>query len=323
MSSLKVLRLRFRYLVCILLANIPNLLGCVNAGAPPQIDIRNSPELVGRGDYLVNHVVGCVVCHSQRDWEYFSGPVKVDGSGGGGKIYDESNGFPGHLRAVNITPTALADWSDGEIAHAIVAGVDKNGEALFPVMPYPYFRSLCRDDVHAIVSYIRTLAPLPYTRHARRLNFPLNIIVKTIPQKWESPECPDPYNELAYGQYLAEIAFCGSCHTPSSGGKADPSRFFSGGREFVVPGVVGKVRSSNLTPHETGLGQWSRARFVGRFKAFEDPEVLSQALPVGSFNTEMSWHMYTGLSEADLGALYVFLTTLQPIDNRVETWNKP
>ena len=323
MSSLKVLRLDFHSFLRIVLLGFLSLMGCVSAGSPAKIDVSNSPELVGRGDYLVNHVVGCVVCHSQRDWRYFSGPLKTDEKGGGGKIYDESNGFPGHLRAANITPSVLGDWSDGDIAHAIVAGVDKNGDALFPVMPYPYFRSLCRDDVQAIVSYIRTLTAIPETRHARRLNFPLNIIVNTIPQKWESPDCPDSNNELAYGKYLTEIAFCASCHTPTSGGKADPSRYFSGGREFIVPGVVGKVRSSNLTPHETGLGAWSRARFIGRFKAFEQPEVFSQPLPVGSFNTEMPWHMYAGLSEADLGAIYVFLTTLQPIENKVETWSHP
>ena len=84
-------------------------------GTPPQISVSASPELVGRGDYLVNHVVGCVLCHSQRDWQYFSGPIKVESIGGGGKIYDESNGFPGHVRAGNITPSALDEWSDGEV----------------------------------------------------------------------------------------------------------------------------------------------------------------------------------------------------------------
>ena len=139
--------------------------------------MRNSPELIGRGDYLVNHVVGCVLCHSEREWNYFSGPIKANRDGGGGKIYDESNGFPGHLRASNITPSALGEWSDGEIAHAIVAGVNRDGDALFPVMPYPYFSSLCKDDLMAVVSYVRTLEPLPHTKHARRLNFPLNFVV--------------------------------------------------------------------------------------------------------------------------------------------------
>ena len=323
MSSLKLLRLPISFPKIIYLLTCLNSLSCLSAGKPPQIHVDDAPELVGRGDYLVNHLVGCVLCHSQRDWDYFSGPIKKDSAGAGGKIYDESNGFPGHLRAANITPSSLERWSDGDIAHAIVAGVNKDGEALFPVMPYPYFRALCMDDLMAVVSYIRTLKPLKHTPHARRLNFPLNFIVNTIPEKWARPDCPDPNNELNYGRYLTEIAFCESCHTPRAGGKPDRDKSFAGGREFIVPGVKGKVRSSNLTPHESGLRAWSRSRFIGRFKAFEDPSVLAQALPDKSFNTEMPWHMYAGLSEADLGAIFTFLTTLQPIENKVEIWQEP
>ncbi|MGH9176360.1 MAG: hypothetical protein ACRD1H_18470 [Vicinamibacterales bacterium] len=39
-------------------------------------------------------------------------------------------GVPGDFYARNITPTALAQWTDGEIARAITTGVNKHGEAL-------------------------------------------------------------------------------------------------------------------------------------------------------------------------------------------------
>ncbi len=287
------------------------------------MDVADAPELIGRGDYLVNHVVGCVLCHSPRDWTYFSGPVKPGEEGAGGAIYDESNGFPGHLRAGNITPEALGEWSDGEVAHSIVAGVNASGDSLFPVMPYPYFRSLCREDLQAIVAYIRGLSGKPVSAHQRRLNFPLNMIVNFIPKPWENPQCPDASNELAYGKYLVDLSFCASCHTPRDGGHMDKDRLFAGGREFSVPGVDGVVRSSNLTSHETGLGAWSRQRFVRHFKAFDQAEFLAKPLPIGSFNSPMPWHSYGGLSEADLGAIYAYLMTLQPIENRVEVWSRP
>ncbi|MBX9850477.1 MAG: hypothetical protein K2X86_01825 [Cytophagaceae bacterium] len=38
----------------------------------------------------------------------------------------------------------------------------------------------------------------------------------------------------------------------------------------------------------------------------------------GSYNTFMPWTMYAGMKEEDLGAIYAYLMTLQPISNKVE-----
>nr|MBP6673589.1 cytochrome C [Bacteroidota bacterium] len=37
--------------------------------SPPQsITVEATPARLERGAYLVNHVVGCIDCHSARDW---------------------------------------------------------------------------------------------------------------------------------------------------------------------------------------------------------------------------------------------------------------
>src|SRR5688572_14160682 len=99
------------------------------------------------------HVTVCVDCHSERDWSMFTAPAVPGTEGKGGDRFGREYGFPGNFHARNITPAALSSWGDGEISHAITAGVTRSGSALFPVMPYLAYRSLCETDVHAIIAY--------------------------------------------------------------------------------------------------------------------------------------------------------------------------
>src|SRR5213078_5341030 len=95
--------------------------------------------------YLVEHVTPCLHCHSTIDTEVFGGDIKPGTEGMGGYQFGASDGVPGFVQAQNITPdpeTGLGRWSDGEVLRAIREGVDRNGEALFPMMPYTEFRNL-------------------------------------------------------------------------------------------------------------------------------------------------------------------------------------
>jgi hypothetical protein len=42
----------------------------------------------------------------------------------------------------------------------MTTGVSKDGHALFPIMPYPYYASMDPQDANDIIAYIRTLKPL-------------------------------------------------------------------------------------------------------------------------------------------------------------------
>ncbi len=39
-----------------------------NVGEAPNLKVAITPGRVQRGEYLANHVVACMDCHSQRDW---------------------------------------------------------------------------------------------------------------------------------------------------------------------------------------------------------------------------------------------------------------
>ena len=40
-----------------------------------DVHIQLTPERLARGQYLVDNVVGCVVCHADREWTQYSAPV--------------------------------------------------------------------------------------------------------------------------------------------------------------------------------------------------------------------------------------------------------
>ena len=144
---------------------------------PAVVTLEPTPERLARGKYLSDHVTGCTSCHSERDWTKFAGPVKPDRIGVGGQEFPV--GGAGTVYAKNITPAAIGSWSDGELQRAVTAGVSKDGTPLFPLMPYPHFGAMAADDMHAILSYVRSWRAIESQVPARSLNFPMNLIVRT------------------------------------------------------------------------------------------------------------------------------------------------
>ncbi|MEP6627187.1 MAG: cytochrome C, partial [Ginsengibacter sp.] len=238
-----------------------------NVGEPDaELHVALTPERVARGAYLANHVTLCMDCHSTRDWSRFSAPMEVGTNGKGGELFNEKMGFPGTFYARDITPVNLKNWSDGEIFRTITTGVNKSGEALFPVMPYHYYGKMDKEDIYDIVAYIRTLAPIENTIPKRTIDFPMNFILNTIPQKASLSQKPSRSDTIRYGAYLVNAAACIECHTPVKKGQIIPELAFGGGRNFHMPNGV--VNSANITPDKaTGLGEWSAEQFVARFKA--------------------------------------------------------
>ena len=129
----------------------------------PTISVARTPAQVTRGRYLAEHVSGCIGCHSHRDWSRFGGPI-VGPLGAGGDCLGEDDGMPGTICIPNLTPdrtTGLGRWSDGEVMRAVREGVDREGHALFPFMPYAEYRALSDADTRALVAYLRTRRKAP------------------------------------------------------------------------------------------------------------------------------------------------------------------
>lgn len=290
---------------------------------PPaeNVTVKATPEKIARGEYLSNHVTGCVVCHAERDMTKYAAPVVPGTHGAGGEFFgDPDQGLA--VYSPNITPAAIGDWSDGELIRAFTTGVNKNGEPLFPIMPYPKYARLSRDDVESIVAYLRTLKPVEHSVPERELPFPLPIIVRTMPKPAALRPIPPKSDKVAYGEYLTNAAVCADCHTPFDGqGTPLPGMDFAGGQELRMPnGAI--VRPANITPDaDTGIGTWTEPQFIDKFKAWQGTAPRPLTPQEQRENTIMPWYAYSGMTTEDLGAIYVYLRSLKPVVNRVQKFN--
>lgn len=286
----------------------------------PVVELPTDPEIIQRGKYLANHVAVCMDCHSKRNWEFYAGPILPGTLGQGGEVFDEGSGLPGVVTSKNITPYNLGNWSDGELFRVITGGLQKNGDALFPLMPYDAYRTMDADDLMAIMAYLRTLPSIENDVPKHQLGFPLNFIVNAIPKEAELRKV-NHSDMLENGEYLATLAGCTWCHTPLKGPQIDPSRPLAGGHEFYMGDIV--VRAANISSDkETGIGNWTLEQFITLFRSYQGE--AGRSLPIGpdGFNTLMPWTMYADMTDEDLADIYYFLMNSEAMNNEVVAFKK-
>ena len=313
----KVLLIVF-LIVVIAIAGVAGYLkfGLPDVQPAPSVTVAVTPERIKHGEYLANHVAVCMDCHSTRDWSRFTGPLLPGTLGKGGEYFGREMGFPGIFYSKNITPENLGTWTDGEIFRTITTGVNKTGEALFPVMPYTHYGKMDKEDVYDIIAYLRQLPMIKSDIPQRTIDFPMSLILNTIPANAVALERPAKTDLVNYGAYIVTIAACIECHTQVEKGQIIPELAYGGGREFKMEN--GFVRSANITPEpETGLGNWTEDAFIARFKSYTDSSNIARLAP-GQVNTIMPWSMYAGMDTTDLRAIYAYLKTIKPIKNKVE-----
>ncbi len=78
-------------------------------------------------------------------------------------------------------------------------------------------------------------------------------------------------------------------------------------------GPWGVSFAANLTPHQTGLGNWTFEQFKkamteGKYKGVENTRMLLPPMP---------WQSYAGMKDEDLKAIYEYLKSIKPIENLV------
>ena len=291
------------------------------ARVPPPLKVTSTPERVARGKYLVENVCGCFGCHAQTAVDRYGMPPKP-GTEGMGQV------MPGILAGATITASnitgdpevGLAGWSDGEIARAIREGVGRDGRALFPLMPYESFRVLSDEDLASIIAYLRQLPPVHEVLPPTELPFPLPFFIARVPRPLDGP-VPDPPADdtVARGRYLATIAGCRDCHTPvDAHERLLEGKEFFGGRRFALPGAT--VVSANITPHpSTWVGAASRRAFVARLRAAGRYAPGEEPVTGVGINTVMPWTALGRMTEDDLGAIYDYLHTVTPSDEKIVT----
>lgn len=281
-------------------------------------------QVIAHGEYLANHVAGCIDCHSKRDFSKYAGPVTPGSEGGGGMIFDMKFGLPGVIYGKNITPdsaTGIGTWSDDEILRAITQGISKSGDTLFPIMPYPNFNRLAKEDLLSIIAYIRTLKPISNAVAPRQLMVPIAMV---YPGKFLQPSVdgnmrPPMTDSAKYGEYLVTMCDCGTCHSPLTPQGPDRTKMYSGGYVFDLG--TNKVVSANITQDSTtGIGTWTEDRFLAKMGSCRDASEVNR--DPGKQNTIMPLTLYAGMKDEDMKAIYAYLKTIKPISNKVEKFPK-
>ena len=289
----------------------------------PAADIKvpMTAERIARGKYIFENLADCGGCHSQRDFSRVAGPEVLAGRGRGNVLSDLLQGMPGTVVAPNITPdaeTGIGTWTDGEKIRAIRDGVDRDGRALFPMMPYTEYRRMSDEDVQAVVAFLNSLPPVRNPLPATRINFPVNVFIKFAPQPAGTVPPPDRADVIRYGEYLVTVGGCADCHTPMNQGKPLPGMDFAGGQPFVSN--LGTVVTANITPDaDTGIGKWSEDFFLKKFADYREyAEQGPPPSPGPQAFTLMPWLSMSHLSAGDLKVIYAYLRTVKPVRHYVE-----
>jgi cytochrome c553 len=298
-----------------------------NSKTEPQASNKEDSlkKVVERGEYLSFHVAPCMDCHSKRDYTKYSGPIVPGTEGMGGEVFDQKlAGVPGTVYAKNITPdpeTGIGTWTDEEILRAMTQGISKNGDTLFPLMPYPHFNHMAKDDLLSIVAYLRTLKPIKNKIPARQLFVPISVVypAPALQPTVDGNVRPPETDKVKYGEYLTNAAACSDCHTPMTQKGYDFSKMFAGGFTFDV-GTF-KVTTANITSDSaTGIGTWTEERFLNKFLPYREEKNYNY--DPGRQNTIMPVTPYAGMKDDDLKAIYAYLHSLKPISNKIEKYPK-
>jgi mono/diheme cytochrome c family protein len=115
---------------------------------------------IERGKYLVT-IAGCSDCHTPG--ALMGKPDKERYLGGS----DVGFAIPGEGVFVppNLTPdkeTGLGNWTADQVVTALTTGMRPDGRELAPIMPYNELAYLTRDDVLAIVAFLKSLPPVSH-----------------------------------------------------------------------------------------------------------------------------------------------------------------
>jgi mono/diheme cytochrome c family protein len=274
----------------------------------PNVTASTDSAVIARGHYVVRTVVNCAQCHGDPT-QFKALQEGADIPLSGGYHFDIP---PGVIRVRNITPddeTGIGKFSDASIARALRFGVGHDGRALLPFME---MQGLSDEDLVAVVSYLRTQAPVKNAVPMHDYTVLGKIVKATVLANPVGPKSTPPAvtphgANVENGRYLVEsVALCGSCHTQRSQDTGEFTGPHLGGAtdftEVSDPAHVWAPPNITSDPATGKLGKMSEDEFVTRFRA-------GRILP----GSPMPWQGFSRMAEEDLRAIYQYLKTVPPV----------
>ena len=248
--------------------------------------IPTDAAAIEHGKHMATATGSCTDCH---------GPDL------GGKVLQEPSAF-GTLAAPNLTRGAGGlggTFAETDWVRAIRHGVHRDGTSLL-VMPSEVFVFINETDLGDLIAYLKQIPPVDRTMPHSQLG-PLGrallvagqvslITDRTRPLPFPAIVPPGP--TLEYGRYIASYAGCIGCHGPG----------LSGGH---VEGPPGAPPAANLTPHSSGLENWTETDFEHALRR----GVRKNGTPINVF---MPWPNFSGMTDDEMKALWLFVRSVPP-----------
>ncbi len=267
------------------------------------------PAEIARGEYLLR-AAGCVSCHTDHQ--------------GGGEMLAGGRALKtpfGTYYSPNITPdreTGIGGWSDTDFVTALRHGVAPDGSRYFPVFPYTTYTRMRAADARAIKAYLFSRPPVRAPNRAHDVPPPFGWRWTMRFWQWlffdPGEFIADPALDETgrRGAYLVEaLTHCGECHTPRNAfGALDRSMWLAG----TADGPGGEL-AANITPHATGIGDWTAGDIVQLLRTglkpnFDDVQgSMQEAIDDG----------LKYLTDEDLRAIAAYLKTVPAIENVVKS----
>jgi len=280
----------------------------MGAALPQLPGDPDSADPLVRGAYLAR-AGNCVTCHTVEDGG-------ADDFLAGGKPVETPFGT---FYGTNITPdpeTGIGGWSEDDFVRAMREGRAPDGRHLYPAFPYTAFTAMRDEDLSDLYAYLQSVPPIQRVNEDhdipwfagfrgglafwKLLNF----------DRWTFEPDPDRDEIWNRGAYLSRaVTHCVECHTPRTltGGLNDNLRY-AGTAEGADGDPV-----PNITPHETGIGDWSERLLVRYLQFGMDPDGDF----AGGSMSQVIQHSTSYMNEDDLQAIARYILSLDPIENTV------
>lgn len=263
-------------------------------------------DLIKRGEYLAR-AGDCVACHTSKDGKAFAGGLPME--------------TPiGTIYSTNITPdkaTGIGSYSYDDFQKAVRHGIAKNGDTLYPAMPYPSYAVVSDEDMQALYAYfMHGVAPVAQQNKESDIPWPLSM--RWPLSIWRTIFAPDVKafqpktgedQELARGRYLVEgLGHCGACHTPRSVTMQEKALNDAKGSDYLAGSnapIDGWTASNLRGDNRDGLGRWSEDDLVQFLRTGRNNDTAA----FGGM-TDVVEHSLQYLNDNDIKAIARYLKSL-------------
>jgi mono/diheme cytochrome c family protein len=271
------------------------------AGAARAVPSQTAtPQLIARGEYLAT-AADCAACHTVERGRPYAG----------GRAFR----LPfGTIYSPNITPdrqTGIGAWTDAEFVRAVRDGVGRDGEQLYPALPYTSYHRMSDADAVAIRAYLQTVPVARFEAPANQLSFPFNQRpllrfwkILFMPRRGFEPDASKPadWNRGAY--LVTALGHCGECHTPRNVFMATKDS------KALAGGTAEGWTAYNITSDQvSGLGGWKDEEIVAYLKTGIAHGKAWANGPMGEAVDDSLKY----LNDADLKAIVAYLRTVPAV----------